>query len=578
MNRRGAWELGAAFLAAALAVSAQSSGTAAPPHEAAGTVTVDFTQRRQTVYGFGAGLKREAGLLFAMPEPAREEVFKLIFQDVDARILRTFLMDTIEAPDGSFNFNTEPSQGPVSDLWSLFQIQSIQAAEEWSGGRVDTLYASCNSPPGWMKTTGTAYGGTVPPEHVQDFADFIWGYCKGMHDNFGIETGAVSLFNEPGLDVPYTWMDPTPQDAADLVAATGQTMRANYSAQLPGVQRPFILAPDGATVKHTNGFLGTIAASPEAIAVLDVAATHAYGTNTAADWAAFAALAPETPHWQTEVNTNGGGSDGMDDALLTVQRIHDAMSYGNAQAFVQFQWIFQGAEPEGGHGLIRLTGGGGFVVPKRYYAFKQVANTTPRWSVRVVASGAPAGLSVSAFLWPGFEMAAVQVINGSASSFPGQRFALTKILEGGMVREFVTDATRDFTRQADITPAGNSFTASINAYSIHTFLVPVLPCTPPVQAVNLYEATKNASGNAVTLHFHDPNPICKRTGWNVRRSDVPSSQKDSWPLLGTNVADMEPGTPGLQWTDTSGDEPLSGNTWYYQVTAYDTDCPAEGPF
>jgi hypothetical protein len=40
---------------------------------------------------------------------------------------------------------------------------------------------------------------------------------------------------------------------------------------------------------------------------------------------------------------------------------------------------------------------------------------------------------------------------------------------------------------------------------------------------------------------------------------------------------MDQGTPNKQWVDSSGDVSPSG-IWYYQVTAVNTRCPAEGPF
>jgi hypothetical protein len=81
-----------------------------------------------------------------------------------------------------------------------------------------------------------------------------------------------------------------------------------------------------------------------------------------------------------------------------------------------------------------------------------------------------------------------------------------------------------------------------------------------------------------TLNWQDPNQENQRTGWNIRRSNNPALPKGAWPLVGTNVVDMDQGTPNYQWTDHSGDDPGPGGVWYYQVTAYSSYCPAEGPF
>ena len=111
--------------------------------------------------------------------------------------------------------------------------------------------------------------------------------------------------------------------------------------------------------------------------------------------------------------------------------------------------------------------------------------------------------------------------------------------------------------------------------SLSTVVPP--PCYAPDEPVWLYQVTLSVPDNHPILHFQDPNQPGDVTGYHVRRSDDPAPAKESWPLVATNVVDMDESTPNLQWTDSSGDVPPSG-TWYYQVTAYNGGCGAEGPF
>jgi len=67
------------------------------------------------------------------------------------------------------------------------------------------------------------------------------------------------------------------------------------------------------------------------------------------------------------------------------------------------------------------------------------------------------------------------------------------------------------------------------------------------------------------------------TGYNVYRTSNPSIPRASWPTVATDVVDMDPTPPNKQWVDTSGNVP-PGGIWYYQITAYNAWCPAEGPF
>ena len=101
-------------------------------------------------------------------------------------------------------------------------------------------------------------------------------------------------------------------------------------------------------------------------------------------------------------------------------------------------------------------------------------------------------------------------------------------------------------------------------------------CVLPTAASFISSVIK--SGVNTTLVFQDANDPEQRTGWNIRRSPDASPDKVTWPLFGYNVQDGVPGTPDdIEWTDTAGG-PTSGTVWYYQVTAYNVNCPAEGPF
>ena len=79
-------------------------------------------------------------------------------------------------------------------------------------------------------------------------------------------------------------------------------------------------------------------------------------------------------------------------------------------------------------------------------------------------------------------------------------------------------------------------------------------------------------------NFQDPNQANQRTGYHVRRSNNPAPPQSSWPIVASNIVDMDTGAANLQWTDSSGDDPTPSAIWYYQVTAYNANCPAEGPF
>ncbi len=103
----------------------------------------------------------------------------------------------------------------------------------------------------------------------------------------------------------------------------------------------------------------------------------------------------------------------------------------------------------------------------------------------------------------------------------------------------------------------------------------VQSCILPQAALFVFGASKDALGQP-TLHFEDPNPPERVTGYNVYRSSNASLPPESWTLVGSNVQDAAPAVPGVQWTDlTPGGSPTG--IWFYAVFAYNTNCGAEGP-
>jgi uncharacterized repeat protein (TIGR01451 family) len=106
----------------------------------------------------------------------------------------------------------------------------------------------------------------------------------------------------------------------------------------------------------------------------------------------------------------------------------------------------------------------------------------------------------------------------------------------------------------------------------------IAACWAPDEPVYIYRMTVTADGNHFpVIHFQDPNQPSQITGYNVRRSSTAAPPPEEWPLVATDVIDMDEAEPNKQWVDQSGDVSPTG-VWFYQVTAYNHGCPAEGPF
>jgi hypothetical protein len=173
---------------------------------------------------------------------------------------------------------------------------------------------------------------------------------------------------------------------------------------------------------------------------------------------------------------------------------------GGGNAFVYFQWAVQGTDPGQGNGLIRIQPDG-YVVPKRYYTFKQFANTTPAGSLRVAADSSDPGLLVTAYLWPDGHTASLQVINNTDTNYGSVTFHFTGL--DGYVQRYRTSATRDDARLRDICPTDNSFTSTVYPRTFDTFVVTYGgPAALPDRA-RLFAATGSAGGGAAGQRASD---------------------------------------------------------------------------
>jgi hypothetical protein len=95
-------------------------------------------------------------------------------------------------------------------------------------------------------------------------------------------------------------------------------------------------------------------------------------------------------------------------------------------------------------------------------------------------------------------------------------------------------------------------------------------CVGPVEELFITTVTLDGGGNPV-LHYQDPNPSTRVTGYNVYRAAAPTGP---WVLLDSNVVDMDAGAPDNQYVDLTGN---IGGLWFYEVAAWSDVCGAEGP-
>jgi hypothetical protein len=110
-------------------------------------------------------------------------------------------------------------------------------------------------------------------------------------------------------------------------------------------------------------------------------------------------------------------------------------------------------------------------------------------------------------------------------------------------------------------------------------MVPGALCIPPDEELYIYSVTLTTDGHGYPiLNFMDPNQPNQVTGYNIYRTYNPALPHSEWPRVASDVVDMDAAALNKQWIDTSGTAPPSGEVWYYEASAYNHRCPAEGPW
>ena len=433
------------------------------------TINVNVTQARQEIYGFGAGMKRQTDSLRDMPEPARTEILNLMFRDVNTRILRTYLRHNHEIT----NDNSDPAAlNPGALTWGAYNndIWVYQQALAIAGDRLDTLYASCNTAPAWMKDNSDIVGGslTANTNTYNEFAEQIWGYIHYMKTTHEMDIRAVSIFNEPGYEVSHDSMNPSPTQAANILSVVGNYLDARF-AENPSFTPAMLVSPDGHNPPSTISYLNAALANSGAAAAMDIVGSHYYG-GSASDWTTMASSAGNRMLWQTEYATLSGASDDISEGLAIAGRIHDVLAAGG-HAYVAFQWVVRTDSPETGNGLIRLLTDGTYVVPKRYHIFKQWANSVPPGSVRLSTSTTTSGLKITAYRTPDNRTVVIQVINDGAGNKNSVVFNVAGA--SGNVQRTRTSSTLNAGGLSSVPASNGTFTDTVFTNTMTTYLVPV---------------------------------------------------------------------------------------------------------
>jgi O-glycosyl hydrolase len=459
----------AALVVATSASASMASASTLPRHPAQSTTSAVTAQVQvgpgadQVVNGFGfADAFGQVGNLQAMPADVQNAVVNLLFNPSTGAGL-----DIVR-----FGLGGIGGAGDLSaQLWLGQQALSFGA---------HTFYGDSWSAPADFKTNGSEDNGGylcgVPGEtctdgdYQQSYADFLAAQAKAFAAH-GLPLQAVDFVNEPEIGPGYASMLMTPAQAAEFIPYLGRALSQE------GLSTK-VACCDAEGWANTPGFEGAqaytqaVLGSPEAAPFVGLITSHGYTS------APTFPLTSERPVWETEWSTfekwDPAWNDGTDASGLSwANRIYVALTQADVNAFLYWWGTTTYSENGDNEGLIILgaptdTTADTYQASGRLWAFAAFSRFVRPGSVRVNTTSSDSQLDAVAFRQRGQTVLVLINNNTSAEQATVQ---LTGVPGVGSAQPYLTDASDTGTAQSPIRVSGGSFTTTVPAGSVVSYVI-----------------------------------------------------------------------------------------------------------
>jgi glucuronoarabinoxylan endo-1,4-beta-xylanase len=380
------------------------------------TVTIDVTDRHQTMVGFGASMAFYADFV-SRRHVTGDDLDQVLFSDLGLDILR--LGNWYQNQD---EMGTSPTT-PFTDAAAPIVVQRATAAL----GHPPRVLMSSWTPPAYLKSNGdTKNGGTLSGgAGAYDYTGFAawWASTLATYRDMGVVVDYLSIQNEPELPTSYEscLLDPSEGPNAgypQALAAVHGALAASTLTPPPQLVGPETFGP----VNNLASYLARIDTSQ-----LGAVADHLYslgggGDDPAPDsfldgMTATANLASNAgkPLFMTEF------APAQPSLFNTAWLIHNAVAVENVSAYLYWalvwapgtpvNWLVTVEDPS-----LTFTTPKGYTINDPYYALKHYARWVDEGWVRVGATSPVAAVKASAFVSPdGTELTVVLLNTDTAA-------------------------------------------------------------------------------------------------------------------------------------------------------------------
>jgi O-glycosyl hydrolase len=545
----------AVLIASALAVIVPSV-----PAGAADTATINGATTFQTVAGFGASEGfGQASTIENAASGTQTQALNYLFSPTSGAGL-TILRNEISADSGTTIEPTAPSSPTATPSYASLSSIGNDQGQLWLAQQikasfgVTNVYADAWSAPPFMKTNNSVdNGGTlcgVPSatcssgDWRQAYANYLVQYAKD-YSAAGDPLTYVGPENEANLAPSnYDGMTLTPAQTANLIDVLGPTLKASgLSTQVT------CCATEG--WNYAQQYAAAIEADSVANSYLPVFTSHGYTQAPASALSGWS-----KPAWQTEWSTFETWDPAWDDGsvasgLTWAQHIYTGLTAASLSAFL-YWW---GSSTPSGNGddesLIQINGS--TVAPSgRLWAFANYSRYVRPGAVRIGAASSNGSVDMTAFKNTDGTIAIVALNTLSSSDAISYALSGTGTPNGATVTPYLTNSSSNAAAQATTSVSGGSFSATIPARSLVTYVV----------------GASGSGGGGNTVTVTNPGPQASTVG-TAASVAIHATDSGSGQTLSYSAAGLPAGLSISSSTGLISGTPTTAGTSSVTVTAGD---------
>jgi O-glycosyl hydrolase len=473
-SSRRALRIALATAATLVSVTALGVAVTAGPALAVDTATINGATTYQTMAGFGLSeaFGQASGVMNASSS-AQQQVFSDLFSTTSGAgldIIRNWIGadpgNSIEpsnpgGPNATPNYVSLASIGQDSG-----QLWFDQQAKAQYG--VTNVFADAWSAPGFMKTNNSAdNGGQVcgvtgtscgSGDWRQAYANYLVQYARD-YANAGVPLTYIGPSNEPDYSAGYDSMTMSPAQMANLLDVVGPTvLNSGLSTRVECC---------AATGWPAAGqYASAIESNPTALADTAVLTGHGYSGEPTSPLPGWTKPAWETEWYGTDNPWDASWDDGTADSGFTwAQRIYQGLTGANLSAYL-FWW----GTSTGNESLIDLQGSS-VSASSRLWAFGNYSRFIRPGAVRIGASSSSGAVDLSAFKNTDGTVAIVALNTASSADPITYSLSGTGTANGATVTPYLTNSSASIAAQGATTVSNGSFSATIPARSLVTYVV-----------------------------------------------------------------------------------------------------------